>query len=337
MSGTATTLRIAVPSLDPSLAGPSQCGLPAVRLPAAEWLVARGDRIPELPVSWRQWLLDGAGLGESLLERFPAGPCAHAAWTGRPACGTWACAAPVHLLTAIDHLQLAAPVPLPLEAEESAALLASLDAHLAGTGFCLHSFPGRGWLCECPPDLVCAAVEPAAAIGRNLRELLPGGRDAARVRGLVNELQMLLHEHPANERRALRGAPAMNSLWLWGFGTTVEPRAQAQGALLTDDAWLAGLWRLHGGEVGSPDELADFLRRGRAVVRVALAPTSGDENLRDQWAALDRLLLAPARAALVDGVVECLSLHTGRAAFEVRRHARWRLWRRSRPLGEILQ
>lgn len=337
MSGTATTLRIAVPSLDPSLAGPAESSLPALRLPAAEWLAAHGNRTPESPTSWRQWLLDDAGLGENLLERFPAGPCAHAAWTGGPARGMWACAAPVHLLTAIDHLQLAAPVPLPLEAEESAALLASLDAHLAGTGFGLHSFPGRGWLCECPADLVCAAVEPAAAIGRSLRELLPGGRDAARVRRLVNELQMVLHEHPANQRRALRGAPAMNSIWLWGFGAAVEPRAQVRGALLTDDAWLAGLWRLHGGEVGSPGELGDYLRRSSTVVRVALAPRNGDDDLRDWLAVLDRSLLAPARAALVDGVVQCLSLHTGRTAFEVPRHARWRLWRRSRPLGEALR
>jgi len=337
MSGTTTTLLIAVPSLDPSLAAPAEPSLPALRLPAAEWLVARGDRTLEPPASWRQWLLEDAGLGENLLERFPAGPCAHAAWTGGSARGTWARAAPVHLLTAIDHLQLAAPVPLPLEAEESAALLASLDAHLAGSGFRLHSLHGRGWLCECPTDLVCTAVEPAAAVGRNLRELLPGGRDAARVRGLVNELQMLLHEHPANERRAARGAPAMNSLWLWGFGATVEPRAQAQGPLLTDDAWLAGLWQLHGGEVGSPNELGDYLRRGSAVVRVALAPTNGNEDLRDRLAALDGSLLAPARAALVNGVIQCLSLHTGRTAFEVSRHARWRLWRRSRPLGEALR
>lgn len=337
MSGTATTVRIAVPSLDPSLGSPSESSLPALRLPAAEWLVARGNRTPEPPTSWRQWLLDGAGLGENLLERFPAGPCVHAAWTRGPARGTWACAAPVHLLTAIDHLQLAAPVPLPLEAEESAALLASLDAHLAGTGFCLHSFPGRGWLCECPTDLVCAAVEPAAAIGLNLRELMPGGRDSARVRALVNELQMLLHEHPVNERRALRGAPAVNSLWLWGFGAAVEPCAQAQGALLTDDAWLAGLWRLHGGEVGSLSELGDYLRRSSTVVRVALAPMSCDDDRRDRLAALDRSLLVPARAALVDGIVQSVSLHTGRTAFEVPRHARWRLWRRSCPLGEALR
>jgi hypothetical protein len=243
----------------------------------------------------------------------------------------------VHLVTAIDHLQLAAPVPLSLDAEEAAALLESLDAHLAGTGFRLHSFPGRGWLLECPPDLDCTAVEPAAAVGRNLRELLPGGRDAARVRGLVNELQMLLHEHPVNERRALRGAPAMNSLWLWGFGTADKPCAQARGALLTDDAWLAGLWRLHGGEVASPDQIGDFVRRGATALRVALAPMNGNGNLRDHLAALDQSLLAPARAALVDGVVQCLRLNTGRAAFDVPRGARWRFWRRSRPLGGALR
>jgi|APFre7841882724_1041349.scaffolds.fasta_scaffold07234_4 hypothetical protein len=337
MSSTATTLRIAVPSLEPALAGPAESTLPMLRLPAAEWLVARGDRSPEPQDSWRQWLLDGAGLGGDLLGRFPAGPSMCASWTGSSARGTWACAAPVHLVTAIDHLQLAAPVPLPLDAAESAELLASLDAHLAGTGFRLHSFPGRGWLLECPPDLDCAAVEPEAAVGRNLRELLPGGRDAARVRGLVNELQMLLHEHPANERRALRGAPAMNSLWLWGFGTTVEPRAQARDALLTDDAWLAGLWRVHGGEVASPDQLGDFLRRGATVLRVALAPMKGNGNLRDQLAAMDQSLLAPARAALTGGVVQCLSLCTGRAAFDVPRSARWRFWRRSRALGEALR
>ena len=71
MSGTATTLRIAVPSLDRSLAGPADSGLPALRLPAAEWLVARGDRTPEAPASWREWLLDDAGLGDESARAIP--------------------------------------------------------------------------------------------------------------------------------------------------------------------------------------------------------------------------------------------------------------------------
>ena len=122
-----------------------------------------------------------------------------------------------------------------------------------------------------------------------------------------------------------------------GIRATVEPRARARGALLTDDAWLAGLWQLHGGEVGSPDQLGEFLRRGATALRVALAPANGNGNLRDQFAALDQSLLAPARAALVDGVVQRLSLCTGRAAFDVPRSARWRFWRGSRPLVEALR
>jgi hypothetical protein len=243
----------------------------------------------------------------------------------------------VHLVTAIDHLQLAAPTPLMLDAAESAALFASLDAHLAGTGFRLHAFPGRGWLCECPPDLECTAVEPALAVGRNLRELLPAGRDAARVRGLVNELQMLLHEHPVNERRAARGAPVMNSLWLWGFGAAVEPRVVARGALLTDDDWLGGLWRLHGGEVASPDLFGEILRQHSAALRIGLAPTSGEGDRRTRWAALDRSIFAPARAALVEGAIQHVSLRIGDAIFDVPRSARWRVWRKSRPFAEALR
>jgi len=330
-------LRIAVPSFEAAIAGPIESDQPAPQLPAAEWLLARGDRDAGPPAAWRQWLLDDAGLGQDLFERFPAGPCTRAAWTVEPAGGVWACAAPVHLVTAIDHLQVAAPAPLVLEAGESAALFASLDAHLAGTGFRLHAFPGRGWLCECPLDLECTAVEPAVAVGRNLRELLPAGRDAARVRGLVNELQMLLHEHPVNERRAARGMPVMNSLWLWGFGAAVEPRALARGALLTDDDWLGGLWRLHGGEVASPDRFGETLRQHAAPLRVGLALASRDGEGRSQWAALERSIFAPARAALVEGAVRHVSLRVGDAVFDVPRSSRWRFWRKSRPFAEALR
>ena len=327
-------LRIALPSPGPASVGPAAAGRAALRLPAAEWLIGRGKRAPRPCSSWREWLLDDANLGRDLLKRFPAGPCVRAAWTGERARGTWACAAPVHLATAIDHLQLAAPAPLPVAAEESSEFVTSLNAHLDGTGFRLYALPGRGWLCECPPGLACTGVEPAAAVGRNLRELLPAGRDAARVRALVNELQMLLHEHPVNERRALLGAPAMNSLWLWGFGAAVEPHAQARGSLVTDDDWLAGLWRLHGGEVASPDRFGEFLRQRSTPLRVGLAPTGRDEDLREHWTALDRSILVPARAALIDGAVRRVSLRIGGAAFEVRRSARWRFWRGSRPLVE---
>jgi hypothetical protein len=331
-----TELRIAVPSLERAIASHAETGEPALRLPAAEWLIARGRRAGVPPQAWREWLLDDSALGPDVLERFPAGPCVHAAWTGQAPRGTWACVAPVHLTAAIDHLQLAAPAPLPLGTDESEALLASLNDQLTGTGFRLHAFADRGWLCECPPNLECAAVEPAAAVGRNLRALLPAGKDGAQVCVLVNELQMRLHEHPVNERREVQGAPTVNSLWLWGFGAVVRPHASVTGALLTDDDWLAGLWRLHGGEAAQPAQLEEFVRKRTTPLRVGLAPDSSGERQGAPWRSLDEWILATARSALRTGAVNLVSLYTGAAAFDVPRRARWRFWRAPRPIAQAL-
>lgn len=307
-----------------------------VRLPATEWLVARGRARPSELTGWRDWLLAGAGLGDDVLERFPAGPCASVTGHGQPAAGPWARAEPVHLLTALDHLQLAAPVPLPLEATESAELLATLNDHLAGTGFRLHATTDGSWLCACPAGLDCATVEPSTAVGRNLREWLPTGRDASRVRALVNELQMLLHEHPVNEQRATRGLPAVNSVWLWGVGVAGTPAAAAKGVLVTDDAWLAGLWRLHGGRVRPVGEFAEVLAEEGGDVRVGCGPMIAGAAAADVLRSIEERVLAPARAALAATGADRVLLHAGRQSFDVTPGARWAFWRRPRPLAEVL-
>lgn len=312
------------------------------RLPAAEWLLAKGRRSRDGVHDWRGWLMAGCGLGPDVLRDHPAGPCTAAAGTGHTtadhtAARAWARAEPAHLLTAIDHLQLAAPVPVALDAQESAALLGHLNAHLHGSGFELSESADGGWLCACPQGLLCQTVEPAAALGRNLRDFLPTGRDAARLRALVNELQMLLHEHPVNERRAALGKPVVNSVWLWGLGAPRAPVGSVAGRLLTDDAWLAGLWRLHGGQVRPMTSLADAIAEGADDLRVAgvhAGAVPGDAAaLQD----LEAGLLSPVRDALVASRIERVALLAGERAFDLTPAARWAAWRRSRPLDEALE
>jgi hypothetical protein len=304
-------------------------------LPAAEWLLARGRR-QRLPVpDWRSWLLAGAGLGDDVIQRFAAGPCARAADADEAPALTWARAEPVHLLTAIDHLQLAAPVPQPLEPAESAELIDTLNRHLAGSGFSLHARPHSGWLCECPPGLEFTVTEPAVAVGRNLRELLPAGRDAVRVRSLVNELQMLLHEHPVNGRRAAAGQATVNSVWLWGAGVAGSPQGTAAELLLTDDDWLAGLWRLHGGRVRPTGELARAVGEEVATLRVAIAPAASGRTAAEDLRELEQAVFEPARAALAAGRTGRIMLHTGREVLEIGAGARWAIWRRGRPIPEV--
>lgn len=333
MTPTARRLRVALPWLGDALAGEAA---DRVRLPAAERLVALARR-GSTDRPWREWLLDEKPTDAGLLERCSAGPCVAAAWTGARPVGTWACAVPVHLVTALDHLRLAAPVPLPLEPDESAALVADLNAQLAGhRGFVLEDVAGRGWLCRCPDGLDCRVVEPALAVGGNLRDLLPAGRDAARVRAWMNEAQMVLHEHPVNLRRSDHGLPTVNSVWLWGFGSAGAMPRPTDGVLLTDDDWLAGLWRLLGKESGAPRELAAALAGEPAMIRLGLASAAA----ADAASALSRLehdVFAPVRAALANGVLQAASFLLGAATFEVAGAGRWQFWRRSRPLGEVLR
>jgi len=329
-------LRIALPGLaDAARRCAAQGASP--RLPQAEWLLARGRRRPSTVPAWREWLLAGADLGPDVLERFPAGPCTHAARTGQRPTVRLARAEPVHLLTALDHLQLAAPVPVPLDATESDAVLATLNGHLEGSGFVLHADGGQGWLCECPPDLQFTAVEPSSAVGLNLRGLLPDGRDSGRVRALVNELQMLLHEHPVNERRAASGQPLVNSVWLWGAGSAGEIRGAARGVLVTDDEWLSGLWRLHGGRLRPARDLAASLADEEGSVLVAFAPTVTGGGAAEELQRIDQTVFAPVCAALAAARIQHVALHLGGAELHIPAAARWEFWRRARPLAEVLQ
>jgi hypothetical protein len=337
-------VRLALPWLDrAALAGSP---VAAERYPDTEWLLARARRSAGAAVarpSWRDWLLDGASVGPDLLRRFPAGPCLRAACTGERPSGSWACAAPVHLAAALDHLRLAAPAPLPLGIEETRALVSDLNQRLAGRGYTLHASE-RGWLCECPPGLDCEAPEPADALGGNLRESMPTGRDAARVNAWVSEVQMVLHEHPVNLRRESRGLPPVNSVWLWGFGEAGPAQARPGGALLTDDGWLAGLWRLHGEPALEPGGLAAVLAGDAAVIRIGLAcdcaagaaSGSGAQDAAGALRALEQQVAGPLRAAFESGALERAAILCGAADWDVDARARWRFWRRPRPLGELL-
>lgn len=332
VTGPPRRLRVALPWLGEA---PAREATGPVRLPAAEWLVARAQR-GSTDRPWRDWLLVDAPTNRALLERFPAGPCVRAAWTDARPVGTWACAAPVHLLTALDHLQLAAPVPLPLEPDESANVVAELNAQLAHRGFVLEEVAGRGWLCRCPDDLDCHAVEPAHAVGGNLRELMPTGRDASRVRAWMNEAQMVLHEHPVNLRRGERGVPAVNSVWLWGFGSAGAVQRPPEGVLLTDDDWLTGLAALLGADAGTANGFAAALAGDSATIRLGLANAAAPDGA-SALSALERHVFAPARAALASGTLHEASFLLGTATFDVTALARWQFWRRSRPLGEVLR
>jgi hypothetical protein len=328
-------LRLALPRLAEAIAAEADEGAEATRAPAAEWLVARARPLSGHVPDWRDWLLEGADCPAGLLQRFPAGPCVRALQLGSRTDGSWACARPVHLLTAIDHLQIA-PAAVALDEDESATLERDLNGHFADRGFVFHAAgPGPDWTVACPSPIDCTSLEPAGLSGRSLRDLLPGGHDGLGVRSLMNEIQMLLHDHPVNADRAARGLPVMNSLWLWGFGRADDATQFAPPAIYTDDAWLAGLWKIHGGEARTIANLAAELARidSDALLGWSGLPSSAPGTA---IAEAERRCFAPALAALRSGAIEVLVILLGERAFVVDRGARLRFWRRARPLEDLV-
>jgi len=328
-------LRLALPWLGAVLGAAAAEGRVPARAPAAEWLASRGVARSATDRPWREWLMARTGAGAALLQQFPAGPCLRALHAGGPSGRTWACARPVHLLTAIDHLQLAS-CGVDIAAAESVALLSDLNHHMEGRGWRFRAAgPDEDWQLECEVPIDCSSVPPDAAEGRNLRELMPRGPDGARVRSLMNEIQMLLHDHPVNVERAARGRPAINSLWLWGFGPVREARSIELPALYTDDSWLSGIWHLHGATSRSVEQFAAWDPAGAGEVLVAWSRSprgTADEALVDA----DLRCFAPSLAALRSGAVRAVDVLTGERAFAVDSRARLRFWRRERPLAETI-
>ncbi len=128
--------------------------------------------------------------------------------------GTWLRADPVHLQMQRNRtLVLAAPA-LEVSAAEAAALTATLNAHFAAEAIAVTAAqPSRWYLAHAEAGTFATPALTTVA-GRPL----PRAALSGRWHRWLTECQMLLHEHPVNLAREQRGAPAINSLMLWGGG-----------------------------------------------------------------------------------------------------------------------
>lgn len=330
----APRVRVALPWLQGALAEASaNDALPAMH--ALRWLGGRGRLQSGEPGSWREWLLEPV-CGADMLARWPAG-AAIAGQNGLAAAGPgcWCIAQPVHLTAGLDHLRLAPLTEAALAPDEADELGARVSSHFGIDELTVMAFIQGAWLLRLPRSIDCSTQPPDAVVGHDVHDFLPSGSDGARIRSLMNEIQMLLHEHPVNRERVARRLPAVNSLWLWGFGRLGEASTARLPTLCTDDAWLAGIWRLHGA-AGRPLEeytVAEPLADDDALLAWSRSPAGSPGEI---LAEAERRCFAPALDALRSGTVGGVDILLGARAFTVDSGARFRFWRRPKPLAEVL-
>jgi hypothetical protein len=89
----------------------------------------------------------------------------------------------------------------------------------------VHWLGPLNWLVSHPTLAQLPTLAPDRAIGHALHGDMP--EQPRLLRRLLNEVQMLLFNHPLNESREARGEPPVNGLWLSGCGPAQAPRAGA--------------------------------------------------------------------------------------------------------------
>jgi hypothetical protein len=218
------------------------------------WLPARrsfDSRHPLLECLRRADRLDDGATGylEGLGECFagvdanlPAAAITREYLVGDAADACWLSADPAWVQPDMTGARLLACGQLQLDMDEAQALAEPLQPVFADAGMALLvSTPDR-WHVQLPPGLALPRFDaPEQAMGEDLSQHLPAGAEGRPWRILLNEVQVLLHQHPLNARRRARGLAPVNSLWLWGGGRLPDSIRSALDGAISDDLLLRAL------------------------------------------------------------------------------------------------
>lgn len=313
-----------------------------LELPALHALLGRGRRGRRPAVSAERWLCESFGIAGEELRGLPIGALRLLGEGHDPGGDAWLCADPVHLRFSRNTLVVDAAGP-DLDMDEAAQLAAALNNHLADFGEFLAPHPQRWYLrTKGAPRIVTHS--PAAVAGRTLEPFLPQGEDARDWRRLINEAQVLLHNHPLNAAREAAGRPTANSLWPWGAGslpaaaTPPAPHIYAGHPLARGLAMLAGVPAsdipAHAGDA-VPHSLTFLETLGTPAQGLdAAAWRSGLAELDARWFAPMLAALKARRThglrltALGDDAVVDITLDAGDL---------WRFWLRPKTLADLLR
>ena len=129
----------------------------------------------------------------------------------------WFYAMPVHLVLQRDTFSLAEPAPLILQTNEANALTVALNKHFNADGIQFY-WQQNSWYLSVNINPNITTFAPHLALNKHIDDFLPIGEGAAKWASFINEVQMLLFEHPINQAREANKLPAVNSIWCFGGG-----------------------------------------------------------------------------------------------------------------------
>ena len=202
----------------------------------------------------------------------------------------------VHLALGTDQATLLPRSGLDITAPESQALFDALAPVFLDSGFAASLAACGRLRVTLPAGFAPKTASPDAVAGHPLHAWWQTDAASRPWRRVLNEVQMVWHDHNVNEDRQARGALPVNGLWLYGGATPWESVAHPAPADAVDEivderliaparmgdwaAWLNALERIDAERLaplalpdGTPGQPVSLVLLGdRRTVRLTLAP-----------------------------------------------------------------
>lgn len=259
-------------------------------------------------------------------------PIAPLCWLGegnQPEAAYWLRADPVHFVLQRDSFSLSEPVAL--SQPDAQTLMTALNEHFAPDGLRFYvAGSGRWYLrLDANPEISTSLIE--AAMGRDISAYLPQGAGAEKWNRLLNEMQMLLHDHPLNQAREAGGELPVNSIWLSGGGALPEKVETSPRTIFTGNALAKGLGLTADCPcLALPENLETIINQSGSDVWLML---DGVDEAESKW-------FVPALAGLRTGKITQLTLHFAVReqvlSVDIRPRDLWKFWRKPNSLRVYL-
>lgn len=201
--------------------------------PALKKLIKKGKKLSDQP-------LTGAGLlGITNPEEISQAAIDAAGWDLMGANTSWLHADPVTIIT--DHKTAFLVDRVNLTEEETMLLLLDLNEFFYKDDYILFAPEAHTWLLNIPLLPALKTIPVIEMLGVDIAEKLPQGEDQARWHTLFTEIQMLLHNHPVNQKRREQQLATVDALWFWGEGALPQHTSTIWTAVYSDDRSIKGL------------------------------------------------------------------------------------------------
>jgi len=188
------------------------------RLPALELILARASQSRTNARDFESTLFELFHLPKPESGDFPIGALTDYLHSGEITQRWYMRADPVYIQPNRDHLLLLGNQMIDIDVDEARRLVDDINKTYIDTPWQLKMVSARQWVIEMEQTVSLQTYAPSEVTGKNINEYLPQGRDAKSWHALLNELQMLLHAHPVNRAREMKGMMSVNSVWFWGAG-----------------------------------------------------------------------------------------------------------------------